>query len=151
MGIAEDSGFEEVAVSQTAGSDLIPATQQLCAFAFADVDILARGFDLLLIDLRTHVVLLVDARTHLQRLRAADELVGELIIDTLLHDHAACSSASLTSGPEPAPESSVDREIDVCVVQNDDGVFPAHLQRARLKVSGGSLADHSSNFAGSGK
>src|SRR4029077_14037141 len=119
----------------------------LRAFTLADLNVLACSFDLLLVDLRAHVVLFIDAGDNLHGLRATHELVGKLVVDTLLHDHATGSGAALSGSTEASPERSVDSKIDVRVVEHDDGILASHLERAGLEVSGCGLADDASHFA----
>src|SRR5579884_2311853 len=126
--IAEDRGLEKVTVAQPSGCEPISSCKQLRALASSDIDVFASRLDLLLVDLRTHIVPLIDAGADFQCSRSSNELISELVIYALLHDHAARRCASLSCCAEAAPKRSVDGEIDIGVVQNDDRVLATHLK-----------------------
>src|SRR5689334_9022177 len=116
MRISEDCGLPEISIAEAAGRDPVPSAEQLGAFILANLDILLRRFDLLLVYWRSHVVLLVDASPYLRRLGAAYEFVGKLVVNAFLHDDATGSSAALTGCAETSPKCAIDRQVYIGII-----------------------------------
>src|SRR5581483_11844630 len=108
--------------------EAMPTALQLGAFRLADFHVLKVSLELRFVDGRAHVHGFVKAIADLQRLGPLDVAVHELAIDTLLYDDAAGRSAALASGAESAPQSAVDREFEVGVIENDHGVLAAEFE-----------------------
>src|SRR5262249_10243862 len=106
---------------------------------------------LLLVDLWPHFYALIQAISDLQFLRTIDQTVGKLPVDALLDDYAAGRRASLSGGSEGSPQDAVESQVKVSIVQNDNCIFAAHLQRARLECSRCHLAHLAANFTRSGE
>src|SRR6185437_14308740 len=151
MAVAEDRWLPKVAVTQAGGADSTSARQQFGAFTFSNAHILAGGLDLLLVDLWSHIVLLVDPRTYFESFCARNQLVGKLVVYALFDDHAAGRGAPLAGGTESCPDGPVNGKIDIGIIQDDDCILAAHLQRAGLEMSCGSLTNDASHLAGAGE
>src|SRR5205085_1135412 len=63
-----------------------------------------------------------------QALRAVDQAVDEAVVDAGLRDHAARCGAALARRAVRRPEDRADGEVEVGVVEHDDGVLAAELQ-----------------------
>src|SRR5215813_883753 len=151
VNVSENCGLKEPAMLTCRIGKAFSAQLKLCPFAFADLNILRAGFNLLLVDLRSHVHGFIKAAAYLQPLRAIHQPVGKLAVQAFLNDNAAGRRAALSRGAKSPPEHAVNGQVEVGILQNNDGVLAAHLQRARLKAARRCLTNHASNFAGAGK
>ena len=76
----------------------------------------------------------------LRLLDGARELLEELVVDGLVHDHGAERGAALAGGAEPGEKGALDREIQVSVRHDDERVLAAELQARGLHVPAAELA-----------
>src|SRR5208337_4139791 len=67
---------------------------------------------------------------------AGDEVIDKLGINTFLHDDATGRGAALSGGPERAPESTFDSEVDIGIVEHYHRILAAKLKRAALEAFG---------------
>src|SRR5262249_34505089 len=79
------------------------------------------------------------ARTEAHSLGCGHEPRRELVVDPLVHDHAARSGAALARRPERRPQDPLHRELEIRVVHDDDRVLPAELEADVLEAVGGRL------------
>ena len=129
----------------------VASAQQLGAFILADLHVFLRRLYLRLVDLRPHIGAFVQAVSHFQNADSVRQLVGELVINILLHDHPAGGGAALAGSAKAAPHCAIHRQVNIGVVQHDDGILPAHLQRAMLETFRRRLADHAAHLARAGE
>src|SRR5438552_17770919 len=92
-------------------------------------------------DDRTDVGRRLEAVPQTELLRAADELVDEILGHALVSDHARCCGAPLSRRAEGRPDDPVERKVHVRVVENDDGVLAAELAGHALEKPAAYLAD----------
>src|SRR5215471_18675042 len=126
--VSEYRGLEEPSVRQVLLVERLASGLELGAFGLADLCVLLRGGNLLLVDLRAYFHGFVKAVADLQLLGAVHQAVGELAVGAFLHDHPAGRSATLTGGAERAPQDTIESQIEIGVVKNNDGVLSAHLE-----------------------
>ena len=141
----EHGGLEEVAFVQTIAGGARTADGDGGALFATDLHVSLHLLQLRPVHQRADVRCLVQAVAEAQGFGAGDELLGEGVQHALLDDHAAGSGAALAAGAEGAPHSALDRQVDVGVAEDDDGVLAAHLQVHAFAVSaavGGDLAAH---------
>src|SRR3990172_7959865 len=141
--VREDSGLEEVAAVQAIAGGARAADGYLRALLAADLHVALDLLELGPVDDRADLRRLVEAAAEAQRAGARDELPREAVQDAVVDDHAAGGGAALAAGAEGAPDGALDREVDVGVVEDDDGVLAAHLQVDALAggaAVGGDLA-----------
>src|ERR1051326_1612573 len=129
----------------------LAASLKLCAFISPDLNVFLRGGYLLFIDLRSHVYGFIKAVADLELLRAIDEPVRELPVYAFLHDYAACGGAALPRSAECTPQDAIESQVEIGVVQHNDRVFSAHLERAGFKAAGGGFTHQPPDFAGACK
>ena len=72
----------------------------------------------------------VEAIADLELLDAIEQQLGERPAHGVVHDDSARSRAPLAAGAKRAPHDAIDREREVGVVEHDNRVLAAHLQRA---------------------
>ena len=51
----------------------------------------------------------------------SDERLDELVVNSLLHEHAASADAGLACGNETAEGDALGRDVDGLIVKHDDG------------------------------
>mmetsp|Transcript_6816 Transcript_6816/g.19926 ORF Transcript_6816/g.19926 Transcript_6816/m.19926 type:complete len:289 (+) Transcript_6816:222-1088(+) len=74
-------------------------------------------------------------------LHSRNNLVQELVVDSLLDQNSFGARAVLTAGLEGRPQGDRDKLVQVGVVANDDRVFPSELQDHRRQVLRRGLED----------
>src|SRR6266481_288106 len=151
VNVSEDRGGKEPAVIVIRSGEAAPAKLQFGALLLANGGIFLRSFNLLLVDLRPHVNTFIGAIANFQAFRALNQPVHKLAINAALHNHATGCGAALTGSTKGAPEHSFEREIEIGVIHDDDGVFAAHLQRTGFKRAGRDFTHNASDFTRSGK
>ncbi len=144
--ISEHRGFKKPPMSVIGIVERFASGFQFCALILADPDVLFRGGHLLLVDLGADIHALIEAIPHFQPLRTIHQPVGKLAVNALLHDHAAGCGAALSGSAKPTPQDAIHGKIEIGIVQNDDGVLAAHLQRAGLEAPRRCLAHHPPDF-----
>src|SRR4029077_11675090 len=110
----------------------VPAAGQLGALIPADIHVTEIRLQLCLVDRRTHIDGLIQSIANLQRLRARHVPLHKFAIYALLHDDSAGRGAALSSRTESSPETALDRQIEVCVIEHDHRVLPAQFQSTML-------------------
>src|SRR5437762_2954003 len=80
---------------------------------------------------------LIESIPNVKVLGAQGKVGGKLLVNALLNNYATGGGATLSGGAECAPQHSFQGKVKIGVIQNNDGVLPAHLQRARLKAASG--------------
>ena len=108
---------------------LTPPVASRGALLPADADVVQDLPPLGLVDQRSHMGLR-SRRPLPSRIRAARSarIVHETVIDTFMDDDAAGGGAALAAGAEASPESPFQRQFQVGVIHDDDGVLSPHLQ-----------------------
>src|SRR6266567_1296488 len=100
---AEDGGLEEGSLVEVTAGQCPAANKQLGTFARGDADVLLRGLDLFLIDLRADFDRGIEAIADLQLAGALDQAIAEFLYDALLDKDAAGGGAALAGGAEGTP------------------------------------------------
>src|ERR1051326_7046718 len=149
--VGKDGRLMEPATGMGGALEALTAAQQVRAFVAADLDVFFRCLHLSLIDLGAHGSGFVEPVADREGAGAVHKFIEELLVNTFLHNDTAGGSAPLAAGAEAAPERSLYGEIEVGVVEHDDGVLAAHLQRAVLETARGSFADQFADFARTGE
>src|SRR5205807_7017448 len=135
VNVTEYGGLKEPSVGVGGACGTLSAQRQLCSLALANLYIFFRGFNLLPVDLRAHLHALVESVTYFKVLGALCKLGRKLPVYAFLNNDAAGGGAALSGGAKCAPQHAVERQIKVGIVQNYDGVLPAHLQRAGFEAA----------------
>src|SRR5437870_5574847 len=144
--VDEHRRLHEPAVLIFAFVEALTAADHSRAFVFADVDIVQVSLQLSLVNCGTHVHALIQAIADPQPLGTVHVAFHELVVDALLHDDAAGRGAPLASGAEAAPQSAVDGEVKVRVIEDDHRILAAEFERAVLEALGCSRAYDATYF-----
>ena len=104
-----------------------------------------------LVDHRAEVGLRIPAGADPHRLGARDEPLLQLVVDGLVHDHAARRRAALAGGAERRPDDALDGEVEVGVVHDDDPVLAAELEVDVLEAVRGGLRHEHARLARAGE
>src|SRR4029077_4733945 len=134
--LGENSGLEEPAVLIFTLVEPVAASYKFRAFGFPDLDVVQVSVELVLVHRRTHLDGLVETIADLDFLRARDEVIDELVVNAFLNDDAAGRGAALSGGAESAPESALDSEFEVSVVEHDHRILAAEFERTVLEALG---------------
>ena len=92
------------------------------------LDLLDRGP----VDHRPDIDAGIGTRADLHRRDAGRELVGEAVIDAVLHQDAVGADAGLTAIAELGDEHAFDRKVEIGVIEDDEGRVAAELQAKPL-------------------
>mmetsp|Transcript_27116 Transcript_27116/g.79141 ORF Transcript_27116/g.79141 Transcript_27116/m.79141 type:complete len:412 (-) Transcript_27116:686-1921(-) len=140
----EDGGLDVVAaVDHVVGR---AAGEHLCALRGAEVDVVDDLLVLRARDLRPHHRRLVERVPRLDRLRARDDLLHELVVDVLLHEHPRVAGADLAL-VESEEDGALDRLVEELVVlvadrrEEDVGRLASELECGRDELLCGALED----------
>src|SRR5437899_2785019 len=116
--VGEDRRLVEEPFGVRAAGQPVPAAYELRAFLPADLDIRRDGLELSLTDHRPHLRIGTKAIADAQRPRSGDELIQEAVVHLLVDHDAAGGRAALAAGAEPAPQTSLDRKLEVRIVHD---------------------------------
>src|ERR1700732_5221179 len=94
--------------------------EELRSFRLPDLHIVHHGFELLLIDAGAHVNACVETIADLQLLGACYKARGKFVVHGLVHRDSAGCGTTLAGDAESAPDSAVDREVEICVFHHQD-------------------------------
>src|SRR5262249_13259444 len=147
--VAEDRGLVEVAAGRSTSRETAAAGQELRPLVLPDLHVALDRLQLALVDAGPHLDAGLEAVADAQRLRTLDESVDELLVDLLVHGHAAGRRAALAARPEATPYRAIDREVEPRVVQHHDDVLAAHLEVAVLERGSARLGDLAADARGS--
>ena len=132
----------EEAARELAGGNPLSTAHQAGALTTSDLDVAAHRVQLPAADNRPHLHSSIEAVADFQLARPFNEPVQERLVHALMHDDAAGCRAALSRGAETAPQTSVDRQVEVRVLHDHDDVLAAHLEvhllerRRRLRRDG---------------
>src|SRR5258708_8423018 len=81
------------------------AGEELGAFGLPDLYVVHHGFELLLVDARTHVSVGVEAIANFQFFGACNKARSKVVVDSFVHRDAAGCGAALSGRPEAPPHA----------------------------------------------
>ena len=125
--------------------------RQLCSLGLSNGDILLGGLNLLPVDLRPHLHRFIESISDLEVFCAQGKFRRKLLINPFLNNHPAGGGATLPGCAECTPQYSFERQVNIGIVKDNDGIFSAHLQRTGLKAAGCFLSNHPPYLARTGK
>lgn len=102
-------------------------------------------------DQRAMRSLLVEAVPHLELADGLLELADELGVDALLHEDAVGADAGLAGGLELADDGAVEGQVQVGVVEDDEGSVSAQLEAQLLEGVAGLAHEDLSDPGGAGE
>ena len=149
--VDEHGRFQEPAVLVFALIQTIAAANHLGAFGLGDFDVAQVSLELVLVHRRAHLNRLVEPITDLDLLRARHKVLDKLPVYALLHDDAAGRGAALSGGTERAPESALNGQFEVGVIEHDHGILAAEFERAVLEALGRGRAHNLADRRGTGQ
>ncbi len=121
------------------------------AFRLAGFQISLDAIVLLLGNQRSHAGVRVERIAERQAARHLRQLIGELIVHLLLHEHARAGAADLALVHEDAERGAEHRRRHVSVGEDDVGRLAAELERDALQVAGRGLQDQLADFGRAGE
>src|SRR5581483_7766242 len=145
--VGEDRGL----VEETGAASGLSPGQQLRTFLAAHMHVFVNGFTAGLIDQRPDVRRRIEPIAKPQLLGSRQQLLGQRFDRRPLGDDAAGRRAALTGGAESAPHDAIHGEIEIGVLQHEDGVLPTELERYALQRAGGVDGDIAPGSGGSGE
>src|SRR5882762_7023052 len=151
IAVAEHRRFVEPTFGERAVSQATAAGEELGAFGLADLHVLHYGFELLLVDARTHIDSWVEAIADFQFFGAGYQTRSEFAVHGFVNGDAAGCSTTLTGGAEAAPDCAVDREVEIGVVHHDDYVLAAHFEAAMFEFGCAGFGDQATDSGGAGE
>src|SRR5207245_9413851 len=131
--------------------EAVASADQSGALVFPDVHVAPVGLQLGFVDGRTHVHILIEAVADFETLGPVHVAFDEFVVDSFLHDDAAGGGATLASSAEAAPESALDGEVEVGIVEHDHRVLAAEFEGTMLERFGCSGADDPSHLRRAGQ
>src|SRR5690348_14564718 len=124
--MVKDCGPDEIALVVRASGETMAAEEKL-PFLFADLDVPQHSVHLLFVHGRAHFDAGIEAIADCELLGAINQLRDEGVRDFFFDDNSAGGGAALAGGCEGAEENGFDREWQIGVGENDDGILAAHF------------------------
>src|SRR5207248_10114298 len=128
LDVAEDRRPVVEAVAEPVAARHLAAGEQARALVLPDLRVRVDLLERALVDDRADVGVVLPAGPEPHLLRSGDELRLQRVVDALLDDDATRGGAALAGGAEGRPDDPVDGEVEVGVVEDDDGVLAAELE-----------------------
>ena len=117
----------------------------------ANVDVVHDLVHGVFVDNRADFHFRIGAVADAQSLRALDQLPGKLAVHFLVNYQTRGRSAALSGSTERAPERAFDSVINVSIIQDDDCVLAAHLQRTDRVAFGAGVSDSTARLSRAGE
>ena len=131
-------------------SDL-PPTHDLAALLDRVVDVLLHLGDGGLVDQRAGGDALLGAVAHLQLLHGLGQLLGEGVIDAVLHQHAVGADAGLAGVAVLRHHGALHGRIEVGIVEDDEGRIAAEFEADLLDGRRALRHQHAADFGRAGE
>src|SRR6516225_8527296 len=128
LAIAEYGRFVEPTFGVGTVVEAVTAGEQFGSLLDTNLNVTHHRLQLLLVDDRTHVRRGVEAVADRQFLGAFHEAPEKLLINGLVDADTARGGAALAAGAKAAPDGTVDGDVEVSVVQNENDIFTAHFE-----------------------
>ena len=128
--IGKDRRGDEVAVGTSSFGVAVTAQQQSSSLLLAYLYVAQHPFQLVCVHQRSHLCVRPETVPQLEPGSGGNEPVTEGGIASRVNDHPAGRRAALARRTEPTPEHSFQRQIQIRIVHDDNGVL-APLSAAR--------------------